>query len=114
VAVDISAGAVAIAVHGGDHPIYPDCRSDFMDEMESVFRMANPDNDIRLLTPFMAWSKGEIVKLGDKLGVDFGDTWSCYKGKEVHCGECGTCSERREAFQLVGIEDPTVYKEEVK
>jgi 7-cyano-7-deazaguanine synthase len=53
--------------------------------------------------------KAEIAKRGNELGVDFSQTWSCYVGGETHCGECGTCVERREAFLLAGISDPTNY-----
>jgi 7-cyano-7-deazaguanine synthase len=64
---------------------------------------------IRLLRPFVAMDKAAIALLGNELGVDFSRTWSCYKGGEIHCGTCGTCVERREAFQLAGIPDPTIY-----
>ena len=65
---------------------------------------------IKLLRPFIAMDKAAIVKQGAELGVDFGKTWSCYKGGEVHCGTCGTCVERREAFEVAGVEDPTEYQ----
>ena len=54
-------------------------------------------------------TKTDIVRLGADLGVDFSLTWSCYKGGEKHCGKCGTCMERREAFELAGVPDPTEY-----
>src|SRR5438034_1262558 len=62
-----------------------------------------------LLRPFIAMNKGQIVTAGARLGVDFSRTWSCYKGGAVHCGKCGTCVERREAFQQAGVPDPTSY-----
>lgn len=64
---------------------------------------------IQLLRPFIAMNKAEIATTGVRLGVDFAQTWSCYKGGAVHCGTCGTCVERREAFIEAGIADPTVY-----
>lgn len=64
---------------------------------------------IELLRPFIDMNKGQIAALGAQLGVDFGRTWSCYKGGEIHCGRCGTCVERREAFIQAGLSDPTVY-----
>ena len=67
------------------------------------------DAQVLLLRPFIALNKGAIAALGAQLGVDFSRTWSCYKGEAVHCGKCGTCVERREAFALAGLEDPTVY-----
>ncbi|MCB1079245.1 MAG: 7-cyano-7-deazaguanine synthase, partial [Verrucomicrobiae bacterium] len=67
--------------------------------------------EIALLRPFIDWRKEDIAARGAVLGVDFERTWSCYKGGEIHCGRCGTCVERREAFLLAGIEDPTVYED---
>jgi 7-cyano-7-deazaguanine synthase len=67
---------------------------------------------ISLLRPFIRLDKGDIARLGHVLGVDYGKTWSCYKGEDLHCGTCGTCVERREAFTLAGVTDPTVYAQE--
>ena len=64
---------------------------------------------IQLLRPFIGTDKTGIAKRGVELGIDFSETWSCYKGGEVHCGTCGTCVERREAFILAGLQDPTIY-----
>lgn len=111
VAVDVGAEAVAYAAHGGDHFIYPDCRQDFIGKIEKAFQSGS-DTEIKLLAPFTGIDKAGIVRLGVERGVDFGNTWSCYKGGEVHCGKCGTCNERIEAFQLAGVEDPTIYEEE--
>jgi 7-cyano-7-deazaguanine synthase len=99
-----------IAAHGGDHAIYPDCREEFMRAMGDAMRLGTYA-EVKLLRPFIAMTKAEIAAAGAKLGVDFGRTWSCYKGGDVHCGKCGTCVERREAFELAGISDPTVYAE---
>lgn len=65
---------------------------------------------IQLLRPFIAFTKAQIAKRGHELAVDFSQTWSCYKGKQIHCGICGTCVERREAFKLARIKDPTQYQ----
>ncbi len=102
------AEALVIAAHAGDHAIYPDCREEFMKAMADAIR-AGTYAGINVLRPFIAMTKAEIARRGAELGVDFAETWSCYVGGEVHCGECGTCVERREAFQLAGIPDPTVY-----
>ena len=104
------AEGLVIAAHGGDHAIYPDCREEFMRAMGDAMRLGTYA-EVKLLRPFIAMTKAEIAAAGAKLGVDFGRTWSCYKGGEVHCGKCGTCVERREAFELAGISDPTVYAE---
>lgn len=106
-----SAGAesLVIAAHAGDHTIYPDCREDFMQAMGDAMRLGTYAG-IQLLRPFIALTKGQIAAAGAKLGVDFARTWSCYKGGAVHCGKCGTCVERREAFQQAGLPDPTSYE----
>jgi 7-cyano-7-deazaguanine synthase len=65
--------------------------------------------EVQLLRPFIALTKGQIAAAGAQLGVDFARTWSCYQGGDVHCGRCGTCVERREAFALAGLADPTEY-----
>jgi 7-cyano-7-deazaguanine synthase len=110
VAVAGGADAVAAAFHGGDHFIYPDCRPAFT---ESLARMQRAALDgvaaIALYTPFLALDKAGIVREGARLAVPFGETWSCYRGEAMHCGRCGTCVERREAFHVAGVADPTAY-----
>lgn len=104
--------AVATAVHGGDHFIYPDCRPEFTAAFDTMQRAAlDGYADVRLYTPFVNGSKGDIVTAGAKYGTPFADTWSCYKGHTHQCGRCGTCVERREAFHLAGIDDPTTYED---
>lgn len=106
------ADAVAAAVHGGDHFIYPDCRPEFIEAFETMQRHAlDGMGKIALYTPFVRSGKADIVREGARLGVPFGETWSCYQGGEVHCGRCGTCVERREAFELAGVDDPTTYED---
>jgi 7-cyano-7-deazaguanine synthase len=112
VAVARGAGAVATAVHAGDHAIYPDCRPAFIEAIEHEARIANEGfitDGFEVLAPFLHLSKDEIVRRGAALGVPFEETWSCYLGEELHCGLCGTCVERREAFELAGVHDPTRY-----
>lgn len=110
VAVAKEAQAVAAAVHGGDHFIYPDCRPPFVKAFATMQRFAlDGFAQIALETPFLRRSKADIVREGARLGVPFEETWSCYKGGDRHCGRCGTCVERREAFHLAGVDDPTVY-----
>ena len=112
VAVARGAGAVATAVHAGDHAVYPDCRPAFIEAIEHEARVANEGfiaDDFAVLAPFLHLSKDEIVRRGAALGVPFEETWSCYVGEDLHCGRCGTCVERREAFELAAIHDPTHY-----
>ncbi len=111
-AVSDGAEVVAVGFHGGDHFIYPDCRPEFVETFDAMERRAvagfgHPD--LRLYAPFITIGKHDIVTLGAKLNVPFQDTWSCYKGAERHCGKCGTCYERKEAFALAGVADPTEY-----
>lgn len=104
------ADAVAAAVHGGDHFIYPDCRPGFIYAFQAMQDHALEGvAEIKLYTPFVEISKADIVTEGARHGTPFAETWSCYKGGEVHCGRCGTCVERREAFHLAGVADPTEY-----
>ncbi len=107
-AESVGAEGLVIAAHGGDHAIYPDCREDFMRAMGDAMRLGTYAG-IQLLRPFIAINKGQIAAAGARLGVDFARTWSCYKGGAIHCGTCGTCVERREAFQQAGLADPTTY-----
>lgn len=107
-AESIGAEGLVIAAHAGDHAIYPDCREAFMQSMGDALRLGTYSR-VELVRPFIAMTKGDIVKRGTELGVDFLRTWSCYKGGKIHCGTCGTCVERREAFLLAGIADPTAY-----
>jgi 7-cyano-7-deazaguanine synthase len=110
VAAAKGADAVAAAVHGGDHFIYPECRPEFIDAFQAMQDKAlDGYAKVKLYTPFVHEPKSAIVTEGAKHGTPFGDTWSCYKGGEEHCGRCGTCVERREAFDLAGVDDPTVY-----
>ncbi len=88
---------LAVAVHSGDHAIYPDCRPEFIDAFGEALRAGN-DHQVFVYAPFVNMSKGEIVTEGARLGVDFTQTWSCYEGAEKPCGVCGTCVERQEAL----------------
>ncbi|SDG66075.1 7-cyano-7-deazaguanine synthase QueC [Pelagibacterium luteolum] len=102
--------AVGVAVHGGDHFIYPDCRPDFIDAFQAMQNHAlDGYADVRLYAPFVNISKADIVTEGARHLTPFDQTWSCYKGGDVHCGRCGTCVERREAFDLARLQDPTEY-----
>ncbi|RWI90013.1 MAG: 7-cyano-7-deazaguanine synthase QueC [Mesorhizobium sp.] len=112
VAAAQEADAVATAVHGGDHFIYPDCRPGFIDAFQVMQNQALEGYArIRLYAPYVTISKAEIVADGARHNTPFAQTWSCYKGGERHCGRCGTCVERREAFDLAGIADPTDYED---
>jgi len=108
-AESIGAESLVIAAHSGDHAIYPDCREEFMQAMSEAMRLGTYAS-INILRPFINMSKGQIARRGHDLGIDFAQTWSCYKGGQIHCGTCGTCVERREAFSVAMLPDPTIYK----
>jgi 7-cyano-7-deazaguanine synthase len=113
-AVAISTGAdfVATGVHAGDHFIYPDCRPEFVEATQHAVLIGNRDMTNRfteILAPFIRHDKAWIASEGHRLDVPWTETWSCYKGGEIHCGRCGTCVERAEALHLAGVPDPTEY-----
>lgn len=100
---------VLMANHGGDHTIYPDCRPAFVDAM-SAAAQAGTFEDVTIEAPYTNITKADIARHGKQLGIDYSETWSCYKGGEVHCGQCGTCRERQEALCEAGIADTTEYE----
>jgi 7-cyano-7-deazaguanine synthase len=101
---------VMMANHGGDHTIYPDCRPQFVSAFDAA-ACAGTYVNVHLRSPYTNISKADIARRGKALGIDYGETWSCYKGNEKHCGRCGTCVERREALAEAGINDTTVYED---
>ena len=99
---------VLLANHGGDHAIYPDCRPAFIAAMDAA-AVAGTYEGVRVEGPYTGLTKADIALKGKALGIDYAQTWSCYKGGERHCGRCGTCVERREALAAAGIDDHTEY-----
>lgn len=100
---------VLMANHGGDHAIYPDCRPEFVEAMSEATK-AGTYVDVEVVAPYTSITKSEIAMRGKSLGIDYTETWSCYKGGEKHCGKCGTCVERMEALRDADIEDKTEYE----
>lgn len=101
---------VMLANHGGDHAIYPDCRPEFVDAMSQAISNGTYEG-LTVLAPYTSVTKTEIARRGALLGIDYAETWSCYKGGDKHCGKCGTCTERMEALRDAGIADPTEYEQ---
>ena len=99
-----------MANHGGDHTIYPDCRPEFVDAMSQAISNGTYEH-LQILAPYTNITKTDIARHGAKLGINYAETWSCYKGGDCHCGKCGTCVERKEALHDAGIEDTTVYED---
>ena len=100
---------VMIANHGGDHAIYPDCRPEFVEAMSAAMRNGTYEH-VEVYAPYTNLTKAEIARHGAALGLDYSETYSCYKGGEKHCGKCGTCRERRQALEEAGRSDPTEYE----
>ncbi len=101
---------VALAVHGGDHFVYADCRPEFIDAMANMQRLALADQTaIQLFAPYVETDKTAIARDAARYQVPIADTWSCYEGGELHCGRCATCLERIEALAQAGVPDPTHY-----
>ena len=100
---------VFIANHGGDHTIYPDCRPEFINAIDAA-ATAGTYNNVKVVAPYTKITKSDIARIGKKLGIDYTETWSCYKGGDKQCGKCGTCVERKEALRDAGIEDLTEYE----
>ena len=100
---------VMMANHGGDHTIYPDCRPEFVKAFSDA-SVAGTYEKVEVWAPYTMLTKVDIAKRGKELGIDYSETWSCYKGGDVHCGRCGTCMERKEALEQAGIADHTAYE----
>lgn len=116
IANSLGADYVAIGVHAGDHAVYPDCRPEFIHRFEQMQRVALEgvnNGSPSLLAPFVHLRKDGIVQIGHGIQTPWALTWSCYEGGETHCGKCGTCVERKEAFLLAGVKDPTIYESEI-
>jgi 7-cyano-7-deazaguanine synthase len=111
-ALSARADAVAFAGHIGDHPVYPDCGTEFIDAYTRMVALGNEGSlgdGFQILAPFTDKTKADIVRLGAELKVPFADTWSCYSDHRRHCGHCVTCVNRKEAFDVAGMPDPTNY-----
>ncbi len=105
---------IFIGVSQVDYSGYVDCRKEFIDAMENAINQgtvcAVKDNKkIKIHAPFMNKTKAEEIRLGIKLGVDYGSTWTCYNGYEKACGECDSCLLRLKAFEEAGYKDPVEY-----
>lgn len=109
-AVSLGADRVFYAAHYNDREIYPDCRAEFINSQNETAKLANDTPELEIIAPFVGKTKADIVKIAGELGVPFEDTWSCYKGGRKHCGVCGTCRERIEAFELSKLKDAIEYE----
>lgn len=106
----IDADIVALGVHAGDHTIYEDCRAGFIAAMNAAIISGTGDR-VRIEAPFQYMDKTGILLKGVELDTPYLYTRTCYKDQELSCGKCGSCIERLEAFNNIGINDPIKYKE---
>ncbi len=109
IAVSRGLNRVLTAVHAGDHPVYADCRPEFIDAINYTVGLAC-DEAVTIEAPFVNWTKTEIAARAGELDLPIGLTWSCYEGGDEHCARCGTCVERIEALHDAGVPDPTIYR----
>ncbi|OBA00721.1 7-cyano-7-deazaguanine synthase QueC [Halomonas sp. G11] len=107
-AVNIGAERVDYGAHGGDHVLYPDCRPAFVEAMNQVAQIAN-FSPVKVHAPYLHASKADILRQGLAMGLDYRNTWTCYEGGELACGQCGSCRERLAAFAANGVTDPLPY-----
>ncbi|MDI9644421.1 MAG: 7-cyano-7-deazaguanine synthase QueC [Candidatus Verstraetearchaeota archaeon] len=104
----VGAGHVFYGAQGSDIENYPDCRPEFVEAMERAARLGT-GSGVSIRAPLSSMKKSEVVRLGNRLGVPFGLTWSCYRDSEKHCGICESCNNRKRAFAEAGVSDPTEY-----
>ena len=111
----LAAGHLVIGVNAVDYSGYPDCRPEFIAAFQNLARLATKagvgGSLLQLHAPLLRWNKVEIIHEGRRLGVDYGQTVSCYQadGQGRACGRCDSCRLRREGFEAAGIADPTRY-----
>ncbi len=108
-AVSLGAEAVYYGAHSGDHAIYPDCRPEFVFQMNEVAKIANYEA-VEIVCPYLDVDKIGILTDGLVMGLDYSETWTCYNGREKACGKCGACQERLEAFAKNNVTDPLPYE----
>lgn len=110
----VNASEIYIGVNSIDYSGYVDCRPEFIKRFQELARVATSSgvngNPIKIKTPLINLTKAEIVRLGEKLGVDWSLTWSCYLGEKLACGQCDSCQLRLKGFALAGVKDPLRYK----
>lgn len=106
-----NAAVIALGIHAGDHAVYPDCRPAFLTALRASITAALDGFPTPIVeAPFIDRSKTDIARIAHTLGAPLSLSWSCYQGGALHCGRCGTCTERREAFIDAGLHDPTEYE----
>lgn len=105
IAANDGAEAVYFGATASDMTSFPDCRVAFVEAFNRMAGLAIPGGP-KVLAPFVSRTKADVAAMGNNLGVDWSETYSCYEGKPVHCGRCPACAERVAAL---GDDDTTVY-----
>jgi 7-cyano-7-deazaguanine synthase len=116
-AAAVKADQVAVGTIAGDDATAPDCSAEFIasfNAMEKIATAGYAPPHLEVVAPFISMTKGEVIRRGMELGVDFTETWSCFKGQEIHCGVCAACEDRRLAFAAAETTDPTPYRGSVR
>ena len=108
-AISLQAGAVFYGAHHDDSAVYPDCRPEFVHAVNAVTKIADW-NPVEIVAPYLNASKGDILRDGLTMGLDYSQTWTCYNGREKACGLCGACHSRLKAFEAQGHIDPLAYE----
>lgn len=110
----IAAQRVYLGVNALDYSGYPDCRPDYIRAMQEVFNLGTKEGregaGIEIVAPLIDLQKTEIIELGNKLGVPWDQTWSCYAGGDLACGVCDSCRLRLAAFAELGLKDSVDYE----
>jgi len=108
----IGADAVMIGANALDYSGYPDCRPDYIAAMAKVFKLGTragrEGRHIKITAPLLRMTKSQIIKLGNRLGVPYELTWSCYSGGAKPCGKCDSCLLRAKGFSEAGLRDPAL------
>ena len=111
---ELDAVRYIVGGHNGIDPeTFPDSSPKFFNFLNSVFPLSLWSYDtspVRILVPLSGKTKEEVVRMGLEMNVPFNVTWSCYWDRDMHCGTCASCTERREAFESVGVRDPVAYE----
>lgn len=114
-AAAVKADQVAVGTVKGDDATAPDCSAEFIASFNAMERIATAGYapaHLEVVAPFIDMTKGDVIRRGQQLGVDFTETWTCFKGQEIHCGVCAACQDRRLAFRAAEVADPTVYQKD--
>lgn len=112
IAISKNCSVIYYGAHSDDSAgsAYPDCSPEFNKAMSDAVYIGS-GNQLKIEAPFVSMNKKDVVKKGLELNAPYHLTWSCYEGHEKQCGKCGTCIDRKNAFEANGVSDPVLYEE---